>query len=413
MNTFTLVFLIALLLTLLVKSGLIVRQMRHVWLHREQVPAAFVGKIGAVEHLRAAQYALARGKLALWGVVQESLILVLFTLGGGLDWLAGWWFGMASPLLADAGLIISVMLLSALLELPVDWYRKFVVEQRFGFNAMKPADFLRDLLLQVVLGVVLGVPLLMAVLWIMRRAGTDWWLYAWLVWVAFNVLVLAIYPTFIAPLFNKFAPLEDVALKQRIEHLLHKSGFAAQGLYVMDGSKRSSHGNAYFTGFGRSRRIVLFDTLLKQLQPDEIVAVLAHELGHFHHRHVLKRMAWMFGLSLLALWLAAQAIDSAWFYAALRVSHRSSGMGLLLFFLVMPVFSLPLQWWSAASSRRNEFEADRYAAQQTNPALLVNALVGLYRDNAATLTSDAWYSSLNDSHPNAQQRVAHLLALLP
>ena len=411
MNTFTQVFLAALTASVLLRGGLILRQMRHVWMHRDQVPAAFAGEISAVDHLRAAQYGVARGRLALWNLVQEAAVLLLFTLAGGLNWLAGLWSAAPSPLLADAGLIVSVIMLGAVLELPADWYRKFVVEQRFGFNTMKPADFIRDALLQAALAIVLGLPLLMAILWIMHRAGSLWWLYAWLVWVGFNLLVLAIYPVFIAPLFNKFTPLVDDALRQQIETLLSHSGFAARGLYVMDGSRRSSHGNAYFTGFGRSRRIVLFDTLLKQLQPDQIVAVLAHELGHFHYRHVWRRMAWMFGFSLAGLWLAAQLLHSSWFYGGMHVHSMTPGMGLLLFFLVLPVFSLPLQWWLAAGSRRNEFEADRYAASQTSPALLIAALVNLYRDNAATLTSDAWYSSLYDSHPNAQQRIAHLQTL--
>ena len=411
MNTFTLVFLAALAASLLLRGGLILRQMQHVWRHRDRVPTAFVGKISVSEHLRAAQYAIARGRISLWNLVQETAILLLFTLAGGLNWLAGLWMAAAPPLVAEAGLIVSVILLSALLELPADWYRKFVVEQRFGFNTMKLADYIRDVLMQGLLAIVLGLPLLMAVLWILHRAGSWWWLYTWLVWVGFNLLVLAIYPVFIAPLFNKFTPLADDGLRQRIEQLLAHSGFAARGLFVMDGSRRSSHGNAYFTGFGRGRRIVLFDTLLKQLQPDQIVAVLAHELGHFHYRHVWQRMVWMFGFSLAGLWLASRLLDSTWFYAGLHVTFFSPGIGLLLFFLVLPVFSLPLQWWLAAGSRRNEFEADRYAAGQTSAELLVAALVSLYRDNAATLTSDAWYSSLYDSHPNAQQRIARLQSI--
>ena len=409
MNTFTLVFLIALTLTTGLRAWLATRQIRHVTRNREHVPAAFIHQISLEQHQKAADYTVAKSRLSLLQIALEVVVVLGFTLAGGLDWLARFWAGhIDQALVGNVALIGSVIVLSGLIELPMDIYRKFGLEQRFGFNTMTVPQFLRDMAMQFVLGAMLGLPLLFAVLWIIATAGSYWWLYAWLVWVGFNLTILAIYPNFIAPLFNKFEPLPDGELKQRIGQLLQKCGFAAQGLFVMDGSKRSRHGNAYFTGFGKSKRIVLFDTLIKHLQSSEIEAVLAHELGHFHHRHVLKRMVWVFGMSLAFLWVLNLLLTSPWFFAGLNVSQMGAGAGFVLFFMVLPVFTLPLQPLSSVYSRKHEFEADAYAAQHAGADDLVSALIKLYRDNAATLTPDSLYSLFYDSHPNAQQRVARL-----
>jgi STE24 endopeptidase len=299
----------------------------------------------------------------------------------------------------------------AVIEMPFDIYRTFVIEQRFGFNKMTPRMFILDGIKHALLGAALGVPLVAAILWVMAGMGPAWWLYAWLVWMAFNLMVLAIFPTWIAPLFNKFAPLEDLALKSRIEGLLERCGFKVGGLMVMDGSKRSSHGNAYFTGFGKTKRIVFFDTLLERLSPQEVEAVLAHELGHFKHRHVIKRMVWTFAVSLAFLWLLAQLMTQTWFYTALGVSTSSTAMALLLFFIVVPQFTFLLSPLSSYYSRKHEFEADHYATGQAAADDLVTALVKLYKDNAATLTPDPLHSLFYDSHPPATARIARLKAV--
>lgn len=409
MNTFTLIFISALTLTTGLRVWLALRQIHYVRQHRDNVPPAFVNQISLEQHQKAADYTVAKNHLSLFQIALEVLLVLGFTLAGGIDWLAGFWLGHADRVIvANVALIASVIVLSGLAELPLEIYRKFKLEQRFGFNTMTVRQFLTDMVMQLVLGAALGLPLLFAVLWIIASAGTYWWLYAWLVWVGFNLLILAIYPNFIAPLFNKFEPLPDGELKQRIAQLLQKCGFAAQGLFVMDGSKRSRHGNAYFTGFGKSKRIVLFDTLIKHLQSSEIEAVLAHELGHFHHRHVMKRMVWVFGMSLVFLWVLNMLMNSPWFFAGLNVTQMGAGVGFVLFFQVLPIFTLPLQPLSSVYSRKHEFEADRYAAQHAEAGNLISALIKLYRDNASTLTPDALYSLFYDSHPNAQQRVARL-----
>ncbi|MHB0992271.1 MAG: M48 family metallopeptidase [Burkholderiales bacterium] len=411
MNTFTDIFLVALTLTAILRVWLARRQIRHVRQHREQVPAAFVEQITPAQHRLAADYTIAKSRLSLVQIALETIVLLGFTVLGGVAWLARFWDQrIPGTITANVVLIASVIVVSGLTELPLDWYRKFRLEQRFGFNTMKLPRFIGDLLMQTAIGVVLGLPLLYAVFWILQAAGPYWWLYVWLVWVGFNLLILAIYPNFIAPLFNRFEPLPDGELKQHISELLKKCGFAAQGLFVMDGSKRSRHGNAYFTGFGKSKRIVLFDTLIKHLQTGEIEAVLAHELGHFYHRHVLKRMLWVFGMSLIFLDVIAVLLRSPWFFSAFGVHSMSAGAGFVLFFLIMPVFTLPLQMLSGMYSRRHEFEADQYAAKFADPDRLVSALIKLYRDNATTLTPDHLYSMFYDSHPNAQQRVARLSA---
>jgi len=306
--------------------------------------------------------------------------------------------------------VASVVLLLSLLELPFSVYRTFVVEERFGFNRMTPALFLADLAKHALLGAALGLPLLLLVLWLMQRMGEQWWLWVWFAWTSFNLLVLLAYPAFIAPLFNKFTPLADAKLAGRIEALLARCGFRSNGLFVMDGSRRSAHGNAYFTGFGAAKRIVFFDTLLSRLAPGEVEAVLAHELGHYRRHHVWKRIGVMFALSLGLLWVLGRLIDQPWFFDGLNAGAPATAMGLLLFVLVMPAFTFFLQPLTSLYSRKHEFEADAYAAANASAAELVRALVKLYQDNAATLTPDPLHSAFFDSHPPAATRIARLQA---
>jgi STE24 endopeptidase len=413
MHWLTAVFLAALALTTGVRLWLASRQVAHVRAHRETVPNAFADAITLDAHRRAADYTVAKTRLGMADALIGVALLLALTLGGGLQGLATLWskFFATGGYAHGIAVIASVGLVGALVELPLSLYRTFVVEQRFGFNRMTLSLFLGDLARQALLAAVLGLPLLLLVLWLMGRMGSLWWLYVWLAWSAFNLLMLAIFPTFIAPLFNKFSPLEDASLKSRIERLLARCGFRSSGLFVMDGSKRSSHGNAYFTGFGRTKRIVFFDTLLSRLQPAEIEAVLAHELGHFRRRHVWKRVALMFAVSLGFLAILGGLIDKPWFYSALGVETRSTAIALALFFLVVPVFTYLFSPLAALYSRKHEYEADAYAVEHASGTDLVHALVKLYKDNAATLTPDPLHSAFYDSHPPASLRVARLQAL--
>jgi len=409
-NAFTWVFLIALGLATGTRLWLAARQMRHVRAHRGAVPGTFAEAIPLTAHQKAADYTVAKAWLGMIDVLLGAAVLLALTLGGLIDWLYAQWSRVLEPqgLWHGAALFAAVVVLLAVLELPLSLYRTFVIEAKFGFNRMTPKLFLVDLAKQAVLAAALGIPLLVLVLWLMAQMGELWWLYVWIAWMAFNLLVLLIFPTFIAPLFNRFTKLEDPSLAGRIEALLRRCGFRSSGLYVMDGSKRSSHGNAYFTGFGAAKRIVLFDTLLSRLAPPEVEAVLAHELGHYKRHHVWKRVALLFGLSLAFLWGLGQLIDQAWFYDGLGVASRGTAVALLLFVLVMPVFTFFLQPISSLYSRRHEFEADQYAAAHSDAAELVKALVKLYQDNAATLTPDPLHSAFYDSHPPAATRIARL-----
>jgi STE24 endopeptidase len=408
---FTIIFIAALALTTLAKLWLAHRHLAHIAAHRSAVPKAFHDRIQLSDHQKAADYTSAKTRFDTLGAVFDAGLLLAFTLGGGIQFIAdkcdGWF---ASPIARGMATIVTVVVIYSLLEAPFNIYRTFVIEARFGFNKMTFGLYLLDALKGVLVGAILGLPLLFGVLWLMARMGANWWLYVWLVWVAFNLLVLFIYPSFIAPLFNKFSPMQDNAMKARIESLLAKCGFTAQGLFVMDGSKRSSHGNAYFTGFGKTKRIVFFDTLLERLSINEVEAVLAHELGHFKRRHVVKRIAATFVMSLLFLWLLGQLMQTTWFYQGLGVSTPSTALALLLFFIILPIFSFLIGPLMSAYSRKHEFEADAYAAKQTDAADLVNALVKLYQDNAATLTPDPLYSRFYDSHPPAMARISHLQA---
>ena len=413
LTTLTLLFVSFLLADIGVRLWLASRQIRHVARHRDQVPPEFAPRIGLVSHQRAADYTVARVRLGMFERVYDAVLLVALTLLGGLqaiDLLVAQ--VTSNDLLRQLLLLGSVALLLGLLGLPFTLWRQFKLEARFGFNRMTPGLFTADLAKGLLVALLLGTPLAAAILWLMAEAGNLWWLWAWGLWTAFNVLLLFIFPTFIAPLFNKFTPLSDPELASRIKQLAQRCGFALSGLFVMDGSKRSAHGNAYFTGFGKSRRIVFFDTLLARLNADEIEAVLAHELGHFAKRHIIKRIALSFGAALLFFAVLGWLAQQPWFYESLgvlpRLAGRNDAMALLLFFLVIPVFTFMLTPVASWYSRRDEFEADRYAATQSSSGQLVSALVKLYDDNAATLTPDPVHSAFYDSHPPAAVRIRHL-----
>lgn len=410
--TLTIIFISLLALTTLTRLWLGRRQISYVQKNRAAVPAAFSENITLEAHQKAADYSTAKTKLGLTEVVVQALLLLGFTVGGGLQWLDSFWQNIIQnhEIIRGAVVICSAMLVSATIDIPFEFYKTFTVDEKFGFNKMTKAMFFSDLVKHSLVGLALGLPILFVALWLMQGAGSYWWFYLWVVWSVFNILMLAVYPTFIAPLFNKFTPLSDESLKNRIEALLTKCGFKSQGLFVMDGSARSSHGNAYFTGFGSSKRVVFFDTLLNRLNTDEIEAVLAHELGHFKHHHVIKRIAMMFFVSFLGLALLGWLMNQAWFYNGLGVSTQSNHMALILFLLVSPVFLFILRPLMASYSRKNEFEADDYAAKNANAKDLISALVKLYRDNASTLTPDPIHSAFYDSHPPASVRISKLAA---
>ena len=412
---FSAIFLVTLLLTVVLRQWLLARHLGHIAAHRAAVPSDFANSITLAEHQKAADYVTAKGQLSRAEIFLDAAVLLAFTLGGLLQYFAdqvtailgpGYWHGIA--------LFGLVGITGFLVALPFDLFRTFRIEARFGFNKITPALWLQDLFKGVAVAIIIGVPLLLTVFWLMDVMGERWWIYVWIVWLGFNLLALFLYPTVIAPLFNKFTPLQDQALKTRIEALLTRCGFSTSGLFVMDGSRRSSHGNAYFSGFGRAKRIVFFDTLLERLAPPEIDAVLAHELGHFHHKHIVKRIVFMAVTSMALLYLLAQLMNQSWFFVGLGASPVGAGstpLALLLFSMVMPVFMFLLSPVGAVISRRHEFQADTYAASHASANELISALVKLYRDNASTLTPDPLHSLFYDSHPPAATRIAHLRSL--
>ena len=416
----TLLFAAALLASLAVKLWLATRQMRHVAAHRDAVPAAFAGAVSLQAHQRAADYTLAKGRFGLLTMAFGSAVLLGWTLLGGLDALNTVLRDAVQPLLPgrwgdlayQLALLSAFVLIGGLLELPFDLYSTFRIEQQFGFNRSTWRIVLGDLAKGLGLGALIGLPLAALVLWIMGATGRWWWLWAWGTWAGFNGLVMVLYPTLIAPLFNKFTPLADEALKDRVQTLMARCGFAAKGLFVMDGSRRSAHGNAYFTGLGAAKRVVFFDTLLDKLNPAEVEAVLAHELGHFKHRHVTQRLVLMFALSLAGLALLGWLAGQAWFYAGLGVQPNlaapNDALALILFLTVVPVFSYFVSPLLAQLSRRHEFQADAYASAQASGADLASALLKLHQDNAATLTPDPVYVRFYYSHPPASERLAAL-----
>lgn len=413
MNTFSYLFLIALACSIGVRLWLAMRHVAHVKKHRDTVPESFSGRIPLEDHHKAADYTLTNTRIGMIALFYDSLLLLGWTLGGGLEWLDSQWRTAGlQPVMTGVGVIFSAMIIMTLLELPFSLYHTFVVEERFGFNRSTLGVFVTDLLKNAALLIIIGAPLIALALWIMEASGGLWWLYVWLVWMTFTLVMFWAYPAVIAPLFNKFSPLDNDKLKERIQALMDKCGFRSKGIFVMDGSKRSGHGNAYFTGFGSNKRIVFFDTLLESLEPPEIEAVLAHELGHFKLKHIQKRLLTTFALSLAALALLGWLAGETWFYQGLGVSQPSPWMALMLFMLAMPVFTFFLQPLMSLLSRKHEFEADAYAVQQSSGTDLIHALVKMYRENASTLTPDPLYSAFHDSHPPAPVRISHISATM-
>jgi STE24 endopeptidase len=412
---FTCAFAAALVVGLLLKFWLASRQVRHVAQHRDAVPPRFAAIIPLASHQKAADYTIAKARFGLIELAWGAAVLLAWTLLGGLDllnkvllaWLGG---GMVQQL----ALVAAFAIIGGLLELPFSLWQTFVIEQRFGFNKLTWRLWLIDALKGLLLGALIGLPILALILWLMGAAGSLWWLWAWGTWMGFNLLLMLVYPTFIAPLFNKFQPLDDPTLKARVTALMKRCGFAAKGLFVMDGSKRSAHANAYFTGFGASKRVVFYDTLLRQLNAGEVEAVLAHELGHFKHRHIIKRMVTLFALSLAGFALLGWVSDRSWFYTGLGVQPNmgavNNALVLLLFMLAVPVFGFFVTPLSARLSRKHEFEADAYAVAQTSGADLSAALLKLYNDNASTLTPDPVFVQFYYSHPPASERLARMAA---
>jgi len=413
--SFSLLFAALLIATLGTKLWLASRHIQHIQRHRDAVPEQFAAKIPLAAHQKAADYTIAKTKLKITLLVVNAVVLIGFTLLGGLQWLSElltptFGVGIAYQL----ALIAAVSIISSLIDLPIDYYKQFTLEEHFGFNKMTPGLFFSDLIKHSVVGAAIGLPLLWVTLTLMEKSGDLWWLYAWLLWCGFQLFMIAFYQSLIAPLFNKFTPLEDESLRTRIEGLMQRVGFASKGLFVMDGSRRSAHGNAYFSGFGAAKRIVFFDTLLSRLAPNEIEAVLAHELGHFKLNHVVQRLLMMFALSLGFLALLGWLKGQVWFYTGLGVTPLMNGsndaMALVLFMLALPSFTFLFSPLMSITSRKNEFEADAFAAKHSNSSDLISALVKLYEDNASTLTPDPLHSAFYDSHPPASARVQRLLS---
>ena len=410
MNVYSWTVLVALIAVLAVQLWLALRHISHIRAHKHRVPDAFADKIPLDAHQKAADYTIAKTRLGITNAVLAAVILVVWTFAGGLEILDQFWREMHwNTVYTGTAFILSFMLIGMLIELPVSLYSTFVLEEKFGFNKMTAPLFFKDMLKGILLAAILGTPLILLILWIMQQAGSLWWLYVWCVWMAFGLIMMWAYPRFIAPLFNKFEPLEDGELKQRITSLLDKCGFSSNGIFIMDGSRRSGHGNAYFTGFGANKRIVFFDTLINSLDVDETEAVLAHELGHFKKHHIKKGVALMAAMSLTGLAILGWLLNEAEFYSGLGVSSPSTYMGLLLFMLVIPLFTFFISPMFSAFSRKHEFEADDYAKQQSNANHLVSALVKMYEENASTLTPDPVHSAFYDSHPPAPVRIARLL----
>jgi STE24 endopeptidase len=417
---FSIVFAALLVAGLAVKYWLATRQIRFVAQHRNAVPTAFAQNISLAAHQKAADYTLAKSRFGLLELAFGTAVLVAWTLLGGLDMLNTWLLGVIGSsyagLAQQLALFVVFAVIGGIIELPFTLYQTFVIEERFGFNKMTFKLWLIDAFKSSLVGVLIGLPLAALVLWLMGAAGSLWWLWTWCVWMGFNLLLLVLYPTVIAPLFNKFKPLEDEVLKSRVTALMQRCGFAAKGLFVMDGSKRSGHANAYFTGFGASKRVVFYDTLLAKLSPAEVDAVLAHELGHFKHKHVIKRIIAMFAMSLMGFALLGWLSTQVWFYTGLGVMPNSAlnggvpnnALALLLLMLAMPAFTFFISPLFAQLSRKHEFEADAYAVSQTAGNDLASALLKLYEDNASTLTPDPLFVKFYYSHPPASERLSRM-----
>ncbi len=410
-NLFTLIFLIATLSYIVTLLWLNLRQDKAVSKSFNAVPAEFSEKITLEQHQKAAQYTKAKLMVNHFEIIFSTLVLLIWTLGGGLNMLDIFWQEQTSNVLYQGvGFILGLMIIGGLIDLPFSIYCTFILESKFGFNKMTGKTFTADLLKKFLLMLIIGLPLIYAILWLMKEMGGLWWAYVWLVLTGFSLLMFWLYPSYIAPIFNKFKPLDNLELKVKIDSLLIRTGFKSDGVFVMDGSKRSSHGNAYFTGIGKNKRIVFFDTLLKGMEDKEVEAILAHELGHFHHKHIRKHMISSFIISLLGLVLLGYLINQPWFFNGLGVQTMSNHTALILFTLTLPVFSFFIAPISNALSRKHEFEADIFAAKHTNAGDLISSLVKLYRDNASTLTPDRLYSAFHASHPSASIRINHLKA---
>jgi STE24 endopeptidase len=413
-HTFTILFISFLAVTLIVRFWLGSRHIRHILAFRSAVPPQFAEKIPLSAHQKAADYTIAKTKLSMVMLLVSTAVLIGFTLFGGLQLLSVTLIQFTGPGMAyQIALLVAFGVISGIIDLPFDYYSQFVLEEKFGFNKMTLGLFITDRIKGALIGAAIGLPLIWVILTLMDKSGALWWFYAWLVWSGFQLLMLVLYPSVIAPLFNKFTPLDDDSLRARIENLMQRVGFASKGLFVMDGSKRSAHGNAYFSGFGGAKRIVFFDTLISRLAPEEIEAVLAHELGHFKLKHIVKRIVVMFAISLGFLALLGYLKTQVWFYTGLGVepmlSASNDAMALILFMLTLPVFTFLFSPLNSISSRKHEFEADAFAAKHTNAQDLVSALVKLYEDNASTLTPDPLHSAFYDSHPPATTRIKKLL----
>jgi STE24 endopeptidase len=408
MNAFTYLFLLALLLSFITQLWLTARQQQSINNQRHRTPAPFAQQITLNAHQKAADYTIAGLKLERFDLLLSTALVMAWTLGGGLEWLNQLWLAKElSPLHTGVIVILSVMLITHIIELPIAAWRTFIIEQRFDFNHTSIGLFISDQFRELVLMFVLMTPLLYSALWLTENQE-HWWLTVWLVWTGFSLLMLWVYPTLIAPLFNRFSELDDVILKQRIEQLLQRTGFTSNGIFVMDSSRRSGHGNAYFTGLGQSKRIVFYDTLLKSLNHDEIEAVLAHELGHFHHGHVRQRLVTMIILSLGVLILLSWLSKQPWFYNGLGVTQMANYVALILLMFCAPVFGYFLHPLMLAITRHHEYQADSFAARHCDAQQLSNALIKLYNENATTLTPDPLYSAFHDSHPTALARIQHL-----
>jgi len=409
MNTFTLIFLGFLAESTALQFWLSFRQIKSVSTNRDTVPKDFADKISLEDHQKAADYTVTKQRVGHIDSAIGLIVLLAWTLGGGLNVLDqalrsfGW-----GEIVTGALVIIGVTIISSLIDIPSSLYKHFVIEERFGFNKLTIKLFFADFLKTLLLSMLIGIPFVMLILWLMDSAGTYWWVYAWAATTTFSLLMVWAYPKFIAPLFNKFQPLEEGEVKEKIENLLSRTGFNSKGVFVMDGSRRSSHGNAYFTGFGKNKRIVFFDTLLKHLTPKQVEAVLAHELGHFKHKHIFQQMFISIAFTLVGFATLAWLMQQNWFYLGLGVQESSTYMALILFMIVSPIFTFFIDPLMALLSRKNEFEADAFAVQQSSADELISALVSLYKENASTLTPDPIHSAFYDSHPPASIRIAHM-----
>jgi len=409
MNTFSIVFLAFVVLGVTLEWWLAHRQIQHVQANAGKVPEAFADSISLDAHQKAAAYTIARNRVGVVELLFGAVVLLAWTLGGGLELLDHAWRSLGWPeRYTGVSFLVSLALIGTLIELPVSIYRTFVIEEQFGFNKTTPRVFIADLVKGLLVSLIIGIPMVLLILWVMESMGSYWWLYAWLIWAAFSLFLVWAYPSFISPLFNKFKPLENGEVMQRLEALLARTGFRSKGVFVMDGSKRSTHGNAYFSGIGKNKRIVFFDTLLNTLAPDELEAVLAHELGHFKLNHIKKRIALSLLFSLVGLAVLGWLMKQTWFFAGLGVSLPSTYMALALFMLAGPAFTVFLNPLFSWGSRKHEFEADAFAAQQADSNKLITALVKMYKENARTLTPDPLHSVFYDSHPPAPVRIAHL-----